>query len=58
MSEIYDINELPEVMFPKNIISIYQYQQCNPVPMNKLTISKYKSRSFSVGRNNFKPYNM
>ena len=53
MSEIYDINELPEVMFPKNIISIYQYQQCNPVPMNKLTISKYKSRSFSVGRNNF-----
>ena len=52
MSEIYNIEELFEVIFRINFRIMDQYQQKYPILIAKLVISKYKCGPFCGGNNN------
>ena len=46
MSEINNIEELPEVIFPNNLRLIDQYQRNDPIPMAKYCKHIYRNGSF------------
>ena len=51
MSEINDIEELPEAFFPINLKLIDQHQWRYPIQMDKYTIGVYKTGYFCGGSN-------
>ena len=53
MSEIYDIKELPEGVFPLSFKIIDRYQREDPILTGKLTCSECEKVSLCGGINNF-----
>ena len=51
MSEIYDIEELPEGTFPLYFNLIYRYQQEDPFLTENLKCTEYTKGTFRGGRN-------
>ena len=50
MSELYDIEELPEGTFPLYFNLLYRYQQEEPFFAEKLKCAEYTKVSFCGGR--------
>ena len=46
MSELYDIEELPEGMFPLSFNLVYRYQRKYPILTEKQTCLEYATGSF------------
>ena len=54
MSELYDIEELPEGNFPLSFKLIGRYQRKDPIPTKKITRAEYKKGYFRGSRNTIK----
>ena len=51
MSELYNIKELPEVIFSLSLNLIYRYQWGDPFLTEKLNWEKYTKGYFLLGQN-------
>ena len=54
ISELYDIEELPESTFPLSLKLIDRYQQEDPILTEKLKCAEYSKGSFRGGINTIK----
>ena len=52
MSELYDINELPDGTFPLSSNLLYLYQKEDPLLSEKIKYAEYQKGYFCGGHNN------